>query len=50
MPTTSAELPVIFDSVENLFKPYKMPVDLRSKILQPRLSDKAKAIVNKFTI
>jgi len=29
---------------------YKIPVDLRSKLLLPRLSGKAKTIVNKFTI
>ena len=50
MPTESAELPAFFDSVENLFKLYEIPADLRSKLLIPRLSGKAKAIVNKFTI
>jgi hypothetical protein len=50
MPTESAELPAFFDSVENLFKLYEIPTDLRSKLLIPRLSGKAKAIVNKFTI
>lgn len=50
MPTESAELPAFFDSVENLFTLYEIPYDLRSKLLIPRLSGKAKAIVNKFSI
>ena len=50
MPTESAELLVIFDSVENLFMLYELPADLCNKLLLPRLSGKAKTIVNKFTL
>jgi hypothetical protein len=50
MPTESAELPMFFDSVENLFKLYEIPADLQSKLLLPRLSGKAKAIVNKLSL
>jgi hypothetical protein len=50
MPTESAELPAFFDSVENLFKLYEIPADLQSKLLLPRLTGRAKAIVNKLSL
>ena len=50
MPTESAELPSFFDSVENLFVLYEIPIDLRSKLLLPKLTGKAKAIANKLPL
>jgi len=38
------------ESAENLFKLYEIPADLQSKLLLPRLSGKAKAIVNKLSL
>jgi hypothetical protein len=50
MPTESAELPAFFDSVENLFELYGVPADLRSKLLLPRLTGKAKSMVSKLAL
>lgn len=49
-PNESVELPAFFDSLENLFQLYEIPMDLQSKLLIPRLSSKAKTIINKLSL
>ena len=49
-PSENAELPAFFDSVENLFKLYEIGDDLKSKILLPKLTGRARAIVNKLPL
>ena len=50
MPTDSAELPSYLNNVENLFKLYEVPNELKSKLLLPHLTGKAKSIVSKLPL
>jgi hypothetical protein len=50
VPTENAELPAFFDSVENLIKLFEIPADLKSKLLLPRPSGTAMAIVNRLSL
>lgn len=50
MPNESAELPSYFDAVENLFKIYAVPNDLKAKLLLPRLTGRAKSLVSKLSV
>ena len=49
MPSDNAELPSFFETVDNLFKLYDIPVELHSKLLLPRLTEKARALLSKLT-
>ena len=49
-PSENAELPGFFEAVENLFKLYEIPIDLQSKLLLPKLSEKATAVVNRLPL
>ena len=49
-PSENAELPSFFDSVENLFRLYEIGDDLKSKIMLPKLTGRARAIVNKLPL
>ena len=49
MPSDNAELPSFFETVDNLFKLYAIPVELHSKLLLPRLTEKARALLSKLT-
>jgi len=46
-----AELPTFFAGVENLYKMYKIPVDLQAKLLLPCLSKKSTCdITNRLSL
>ena len=45
-----AEAPVFFDRLENLFKMYKIPEDIKSKLLIPLLSPKARQVTNRLSL
>ena len=49
MPTDNAELPCYFETVDDLFKLYDIPNELHSKLLLPRLTEKARAVVSKLS-
>ena len=50
MPSDSAELPSYLNNVENLFQLYEVPDELKSKLLLPHLTGKAKSIVSKLQL
>ena len=48
MPTEIAELPQFFDTVEKLYTMYDVPDDLRSKLLIPLLTARAKSVIGRM--
>ncbi len=48
-PSEPVEIPGYFDHIENLFALYEVPDDIRSKLLQGQLNDKAKSITTLLT-
>jgi chemotaxis protein histidine kinase CheA len=44
-PTDVADVPIFFEGVEKLFDSFKVPEELRSKLLLPYLSDRAKSLL-----
>ena len=49
LPQDPAEMPGYFDHVENLFALYEVDEDVKSKLLQAHLSDKAKALTARLS-
>jgi len=45
-----AEAPMFFDGLEHLFKMYEIPEDLKSKLLIPLLSPKARQVTNRLSL
>ena len=43
MPTDVGQIPQYFETIEHLFDIYEVPADLRSKLLIPHLSERAKS-------
>jgi hypothetical protein len=50
MPSDISSLPVYFETVENIYKVYEVPDDLRAKLLLPLLSVRAKELIGRVTI
>ena len=48
-PADSAEIPGYFDHIENLFALYEVPDDIKSKVLQGQLHDKAKSLTTRLS-
>jgi len=48
MPTDVGKIPQYFENVEHLFGIYEVPADLRSKLLIPRLSERAKSLIGRL--
>jgi len=45
MPTDVGQIPQYFENIEHLFAIYEVPADLRSKLLIPHLSERAKSLI-----
>lgn len=50
MPTDVGQIPQYFENVEHLYDIYDVPADLRSKLLIPHLSDRAKTLIGRLDI
>jgi transposase InsO family protein len=48
-PHDAADIPVFFDHIENLFEVYEVPDELKARILQAQLSDKAKSLTARLS-
>jgi len=44
-PSDVADIPIFFEGVEKLFQIFEVPEELKSKLLLPYLSDKAKSLL-----
>ena len=49
MPSERAELPAYIDTVENVYTVYEVPNNLKTKILLPLLSFRAKSVICRVT-
>ena len=49
IPSESAELLAYFDTVENVFVVYKVPNNLKAKLILPLLSFRAKYVICRLT-
>jgi len=50
MPTDLGQIPEYFENVEHLFDIYEVPADLRSKLLIPHLSERAKSLIDRLEV
>ena len=48
MPSDPGELINFFDTCENLWALYQVPIELRAKLLLPLLTPKAKSLINRL--
>jgi len=48
MPTDVGQIPQYFENVEHLFDIYEVPAELRSKLLIPHLSERAKSLIGRL--
>jgi len=44
-PSDVADVPIFFEGVEKLFQSFEVPEELKSKLLLPYLSDRAKSLL-----
>ena len=50
MSEDTAEAPMFFEGLENLYKIYEIPSDIQSKLLLPLLNSKARSITNRLSV
>ena len=50
MTNDPAEAPLFFDGLENLYRMYNIPADLKAKLLLPLLSPKARQVTNRLPL
>lgn len=50
MPLEVIEIPSFFDNVENIFKLYEIPEDLKAKLLMPQLSMQARTLISRLSV
>jgi len=50
MPTDVGQFPQYIENVEHLFDIYEVPADLRSKLLIPHLSERAKSLIGRLDV
>ena len=49
-PTDVGHIPQYFETIEHLFDIYEVPADLRSKLLIPHLSERAKSLIGRLEV
>jgi len=50
MPTEVGDLPLWFNMVENVWSKFEVPVDLRSKLIIPKLTSYAKSLITRLSL
>jgi len=50
MPTDVDQIPQYFENIEHLFDIYEVHADLRSKLLIPHLSERAKSLIGRLEV